>query len=592
MHLQFLFLALSVWLPSVTCFCRCSPDEACWPSHKEWARFNSSINGKLIETSPIAEPCYAGPESDEEACKSATESWSSAEFQLSQPLGYAYPLNESCPLPSLNNNETSAGCSLGKSPVYAVNVTKENDIVKTIKFAKERNVRLVIKSTGHDAVQRSTGYGSVSIWLRNYRGGLEFHDFNPGLKYCRASEWKGSTLTITGAYAWSDIYPIAREKGVIVIGGLNVGPCSTGGWTQGGGHGPTTRYFGMGADQVLSARVVLASGNVIMASPCENKDIFYAIRGGGGGTYGVVTQITVKTYPTASVNTIDFTMGSVGENSASKFLDAVTTVYSSLPSLSKAGFSGYGNWVLHSTREIGGTNYTNLYAQSFTILGSSKEEATKLFRPFLEEMSRHNKSGSGIDIIIAESAHRDYWSYYFSRPNNDAPVGGVSALASRLLDTSALRGDNKRLRSSLDTIGGAPGAPVYHTIVHHGLEAASGVGPDLQSAVQPGWYNSIILDIFELPMEGYDVEKNMDLFTNLRNNIVPVYRQLSPSTGTYMNEADWGDANWREDFFGHHWNRLSQVKAKYDPEGIFYCHVCVGSDAWVEDERGALCRRE
>lgn len=66
---------------------------------------------------------------------------------------------------------------------------------------------------------------------------------------------------------------------------------------QGGGHGPASREFGLGADQVLSARVVLADGCIITASPCENQDIYFAIRGGGPGTYGVVLSTVIKAWP-------------------------------------------------------------------------------------------------------------------------------------------------------------------------------------------------------------------------------------------------------------------------------------------------------
>ncbi|KPA38211.1 isoamyl alcohol oxidase [Fusarium langsethiae] len=575
------------WCSLAATSCKCAPEQPCWPSSREWTRFNVSISGKLIETSPVAEPCYPGPDNDDEACLVVRNNWSSATFQLSQPLGYAYPLNESCPLLNPGDEATNAKCSLGHSPIYAVNVTTEQDITRSIQFAREKNLRLVIKSTGHDAMQRSTGYGSLSIWLHNFRKGFHFHKDNPVLSVCPTAKWKGSTLTINGVYAWSDIYPEAQKQGVIVLGGLNVGPSSTGGWTQGGGHGPATRYFGMGADQVVSARVVLASGKVAVANACENKDLFYAIRGGGGGTYGVVTEVTVKTYPTAQISTIDLVVGSTGEAAVSKFLDAVATVYSLLPELSRLGFAGYGNWVARSPIPIGATTYTNLYGQSFTLLGATQQEAIKLFEPFREEISKYNKSGTGLEVTVTPSAHKDYWAYYFSRRDNDVPVGGVSALASRLLDTEALRGSQQDLRDALETISG--GSPVFHTIVHHGLEAASDVKADPTSAVQPGWYRSIILDIFELQMNGTQVQSNLETFAYLRNEIVPVYEKLSPRTGTYMNEADWGNVNWKNDFFGSNWERLSQVKAKYDPEGVFYCPHCVGSDGWIEGKRG-LCR--
>ncbi|CCT63359.1 related to isoamyl alcohol oxidase [Fusarium fujikuroi] len=564
--------------------CKCTPGHACWPSLEEWSRFNSSIGGQLIQSSPVAEACYSGPK-DNAACQNIEKSWTDDVFQVSQPIGYAWPLNLSCPLPTPG---LDTKCSIGNSPVYVVNVTCEEDITRGIKFAQEKNLRLVVKSTGHDSQQRSTGYGSLSIWLHNFRKGFRFQGHNPVLATCPKSGWKGSTLTINGGYSWRDIYPAAQKQGLIVIGGLDRGPCSTGGWTQGGGHSPGTHYFGIGADQVLSARVVLASGKIVVASPCENEDLFFAIRGGGGGTFGVVTEITVKTYPTKALSTINLIVGSKGDETVPKFLDAVATIYSLLPGLSKKGFAGYGNWVVRALSPITAKNYTNLYGQSWTLLGATQQEAENLFQPFKEEIVKH-QSENGLEVTVSSGTFRDYFSYYYSMGNGtDSAVGGVSALASRLLDTEALQGNRKDLRKFLDSI--TQGSAVYHTLIHHGLEAAADVKADPTSAVLPGWYKSILLDEFEIPMNTTDVDAYAGSFEYLRNELVPLYESLSPDTGTYMNEADWGNMNWKKDFFGSHWDRLLKVKTRYDPEGFFYCPKCVGSDDWVENKGGSLCR--
>jgi hypothetical protein len=171
MKLRFLYFALSAWVTLAATSCKCvslffsrvnlneyaltiqqAPEQSCWPSLREWTRFNVSISGKLIETSPVAEPCYPGPDNDDESCLVVRNNWSSATFQLSQPLGYAYPLNESCPLPNPGDEATNAKCSLGHSPIYAVNVTTEQDITRSIQFARAKTLRLVIKSTRHDAM--------------------------------------------------------------------------------------------------------------------------------------------------------------------------------------------------------------------------------------------------------------------------------------------------------------------------------------------------------------------------------------------------------------------------------------------------------
>ncbi|KAL0935889.1 isoamyl alcohol oxidase [Colletotrichum truncatum] len=568
-----------------------TPGDRCWPSDKEWGRFNSSIYGRLIQTTPPAAPCYAGPLRDAAACEAATKGWISSTFYASQPIGYDYPLNGSCPLAQFAANAPSTSCTIGNSPVFAVNVTDEEHISKAVEFAKEHNIRLVIKSTGHDFLQRSTGYGSLSIWLQNYRRGFNFHDDYQVVNDCPKSDWKGSALTITGAYAWSDIYPAAFEKNLIVVGGNNRGPCSTGGWTQGGGHSPVTRYYGLGADQVLSARVVLASGEIVTASPCVNSDLFYAIRGGGGGTYGVVTQMTVKTYPTKNIDVIDVFVGTSSMNTtiSTQFLDTMTEVYSSFPYLSEVGFAGYGSWAMNSPVPIGG-NFSTIYTQSFTTLGNDAAETTRLFKPLAERIMP--LANAGFTVSITQKAFTNYGSYYANKSGTDAAVGTITALASRLLGKSALEGNRSQLRLAMETMAGANGKAVFHTIVHHGLQTAVETR-DKSTAVQPGWYDAVILDIFERPvLDGsLTVSANTELFDDIRRNVLPVYRKLSPNTGTYMNEADWGEEDFQEDFYSSNWKRLIEIKTKYDPSGIFYCQTCVGSDEWAQQENGALCRR-
>ncbi|TDZ20879.1 FAD-linked oxidoreductase apf9 [Colletotrichum orbiculare MAFF 240422] len=443
-------------------------------------------------------------------------------------------------------------------------------------------------STGNP--DESTGFGSLSIWLQNYRKGFTFYDDFQTVNSCSKSDWQGGALTIAGAYAWSDIYPAAFERNLIIVGGNNRGPSSTGGWVQGGGHSPVTRYHGLGADQVLSARVVLASGEVVTASPCENPDVFYAIRGGGGGTYGVVTQMTVKTYPTTNVNVINVDVGtsSASPNMTSRFLDAMTDIYASYPYLSQAGFGGYGAWVADSPIPIGGNNFTTLFQQSFTTFGKDAADTTRLFQPVADMIAR--LQDSGFAVVISQKSFVDYGAYYANKSGTDAAVGSASALASRLLGREVLEGNWTRLRAAMETMAGPNGA-VFHTIVHHGLETSPETR-DNSSAVQPGWYNSVILDIFERPMlDGLSVAANIDLFDDIRQNILPAYRALSPTTGTYMNEADWGEERFAEDFYSTNYKKLLEIKTKYDPLGVFYCPTCVGSDAWSEDAGGALCRR-
>lgn len=195
-----------------------SPGQSCWPAPEVWSKFNETVGGKLIQNTPLALPCYLGKAQDEKTCGAVTQGFNSAAFLADQPLGYDYPLNTSCP-PLPFGAVQDSSCALGNSPVYTVNATKAEDVQAAIEFVKKNNLRAVIKSTGYDLLQRSTGAGSVLIWLRHLRNGVEFYEGNPELASCAEMAWNGSTLRISGSYPWADLYPMAKEKGVIVVGG-------------------------------------------------------------------------------------------------------------------------------------------------------------------------------------------------------------------------------------------------------------------------------------------------------------------------------------------------------------------------------------
>src|SRR5262249_4721033 len=67
-----------------------------------------------------------------------------------------------------------------------------------------------------------------------------------------------------------------------------------------------------------------------------------------------------------------------------------------------------------------------------------------------------------------------------------------------------------------------------------------------------------------------------------------VIRDATPGAGSYVNETDYFEPNWQQEFWGSNYERLLEIKRKYDPEGLFYCHHCVGSESWSPDGRCKL----
>ncbi|KAL1836192.1 hypothetical protein VTJ49DRAFT_5459 [Mycothermus thermophilus] len=243
--------------------CKTFPGDPAWPSDKEWSQFNETLDGALLHPPPPA-------------------SW---------------PQGDTCPL-----TEDPVGiCTRGGYPVYVVNATSVKHVQAAVNFARNRNIRLVIKFV------LPSGAGSLSVWTHNLVGFQFLPSYTqPGGNYQGPAVCMGAGVQAAEALAYAErtnITLLAPNPG---SGCLSVG--TSGGFFMGGGHSPLTSKFGLGADQVLSIKLVTADGRYITADPQTNPDLFFALRGGGGGTYGIVTSVIVKAHPPVNVTFARFNL--------------------------------------------------------------------------------------------------------------------------------------------------------------------------------------------------------------------------------------------------------------------------------------------
>lgn len=76
----------------------------------------------------------------------------------------------------------------------------------------------------------------------------------------------------------------------------------------------------------------------------------------------------------------------------------------------------------------------------------------------------------------------------------------------------------------------------------------------------------------------------------MTEQFVPALMDLAPGSGTYLNEGIWDHPNWQKEFYGENYDRLLEIKRRYDPDGLFYAVTAVGSEMWEVDEAGRLCQ--
>jgi hypothetical protein len=152
--------------------CKPAPGTSDWPTPDVWSNLNTSLNGRLIQTTPSAAPCYPSqPSYDPKLCEVIASQWMNSTFHASDPTSTDYPtwVNNSCnpifPNGSSITGDVDAGkkgCGIGRYPVYVVNATEAVHVEEAVKFAAKTSVRLVIKNTGHSFPGRSTGFGALS----------------------------------------------------------------------------------------------------------------------------------------------------------------------------------------------------------------------------------------------------------------------------------------------------------------------------------------------------------------------------------------------------------------------------------------------
>ena len=148
----------------------------------------------------------------------------------------------------------AASCQIGVYSQYVINVTSSDDVAAGLKFAEANNIRLVIHNTGHDFAGKSSGAGSLSLWMHNLKD-IEFIHW--GDDY-----YVGKAIRIGAGVQGFEANAAAHDQGLQIV----TGECPTvglaGGYTQGGGHSALSSRHGMAADQALQYEVVIPSGEV------------------------------------------------------------------------------------------------------------------------------------------------------------------------------------------------------------------------------------------------------------------------------------------------------------------------------------------
>lgn len=537
--------------------CRClASDSSCWPNLSAWQSFNESVDGRLISAKPSAAVCNE-PAYDVDACAVARIQWNDGIWRSNQPgaLQNTNWENSSC---SIMLNSTT--CNQGSVPVFGVNAIFPEHVQKTVLFAVKNNLRLVIKSTGHDYLGRSTAAGSLLLWLHNMKN----MTLIPRYSSCGHADIMNAAR-ISAGVQWDEVYRWLSTLNLVAIGGAAGSVGVAGGYLQGGGHSPLSRWKGMAADQVLEYEVITADGRHQTASACQNSDLFWALNGGGGGTYAVVLSVVLKTFPSPTIAAATYDLVAPTEAYYKTLIEDCMRLISQV---ANAGWSGYFTMV-HT--KISGL---------FHVPNGNVREVQDTLSQFA---ARHPNISFDNTRFYSFPSFYDFFALML-RPSN--PTGYNVLLGSRLIPEAVVHSSPERVADVfLQTKGeSVNGSSLLGHIVAGGQVSNTS---NTNNSINPAWRTALLhmvyaqgwLDITPDYIQEYLI-KEVTRHTQILNQLLP---DSTPSC--YTNEADPNELNWQEAFYGSRemYNRLKAVKNQVDPDGLLVCKNCVGSDDWTED---------
>ncbi|KAJ7196212.1 FAD-binding domain-containing protein [Mycena pura] len=527
----------------------------------QWRTLNASVGGRLRTATPFSLPCFSkynglNVSVDETACNAIQANYTSSNFRLesfSANMNIEYETcmstGSGCLLDTSNPQNPivpeGASCDQGEIPPYYIDVRVPSDIQTAFRFSERTQVPLSIKNTGHDYVGRSRRRNSLGLWTHNLQT-MSYHPkFVPEL--CATAS---RAITVGAGITFEQVYKVAEDNDSMFIGGYAQTIGASGGWMMGGGHSVLSPSFGLGVDRVLEIKIVTPDGNLRTANACQNTDLFWALRGGGGATFGVVVESTHLVEKRNPIQVINMTFTPTDTN-LQEFFEILVN------NSARWGEQGWGG---HVNRAPAGLIYVNPRL-------SLADATTSMAQ--LSAFANANNGTAAIETLPS-------WFPFFTRfiVEVEAPVGSSRVLGSRLIPKTLFESVAGRAQLVTHLLKqtaafGLPYIPIVAPVAFNYTPGATSVTPAWRDAlwhlgVGATWsYNSSVADIRAALASVHDF---------VREDLTA----LAPDSGAYMNEADVYESNYEYTYWGTNYERLLAIKKKYDPHGLLDCWRCVG----------------
>jgi FAD/FMN-containing dehydrogenase len=564
---------------------RVRPSDPGWPSKEAWKRLNDAVDGNLI---PVEFPINA--------CRSSSQSADCKALFANVKNPYYIGDN-----PGITQTLGWVDAWETKPSVYAVAARNADDIAAAVNFARENNLRLVVKGGGHSYQGTSNAPDSLLIWTRPMHDVTIQNDFVA--RGCKSTFAPQRAVTVGSGTIWLQAYDAVTTKAGAYVQGGGCTTVGVAGLIQSGGFGSFSKHYGMAAAGLLEAEVVTADGKVRIANACTNSDLFWALKGGGGGTFGVVSKLTLRVRDLPELaGGASFTVKASSDDSYRRLIRHFVGFYR------EALFNDHWGEQAHFSRD-------NKLEIRMVHLGLDTEESRRVWQPFVNWLAQSSTAYTiEAEPEIGSMPFRHWWDVDWSKEhhrdvfkadsrssaspinvwwNGDAGqvgwvVWGFESLwmpASLLQDDSqeklanALFSASRFSRVELHFSKGLAGAP------SEAIEAAKG------TAINPSLCTAFALAIVAngqgpaypgIPNHEPDAangRKAADAVHRCMNEL----RTVASNTGAYVSESNFFESDFEQSYWGTNHARLAQIKKKYDPDGLFFVHNGVGSEQWTPD---------
>ena len=562
---------------------RVRPGEPGWPSRASWDELKKAVGGNLVEIQAPFSSCAKEPQGA--ACAEAMRNIQNPFFIGDQPGGTQVSgwLDAWKPAPS----------------AYAVAARDAHDVAAAVDFARENDLRLVVKGGGHSYLGTSNAPDSLLVWTRHMNT-VTLHDaFVP-------ENGAGKVPPVPAVSAgsgamWIDLYDAVTTKAGRYVQGGGCTTVGVAGLVQSGGFGSCSKGFGSAASWLLEAEVVTADGKVRIANACTNPDLFWAIKGGGGGSWGVVTRVTLRTHDLPEF------FGYAGGTIKAKSVAAFRALIARFVAFYAANLFN-PHWGEQAKVRTDDALEISMVSQ-----GLDAAQVEKLWQPFFD-WARSSDDYTVSDVVTGVRPARHWWDVVYRKSRGSTSMI-ADARAGAPEGHAFWRGDQEQVGAFIhgyESLWMPQGllAPARQAELSNALFAASrhktvelhfnkglaGAPAEPVAAAKETATNPAVLDAFVLviiadgegPAYPGLARPAMDVDAARKDaraidRATAELAKVVPNGGSYVSESNFFNRSWQQAYWGTHYPKLQAVKKKYDPDGLFFVHHGVGSEEWSPD---------